>query len=245
MPIWWTALALPAQISIVVAIAIVILLVVIFGRKLSFSLGGAYGPRLVIGGKKRSCADCALLLFSKRERLEYRKRDIENKILKNQMNFAEIKLLEVQSGLLHSYREDLKNNRGSSFDHIEEHRQYKLYQGLLSSALMSVKDEIRRSFKENGFEKMGGSEFSTYVKNKATNLTSIGKDFMINMYPYDGMIISLDSRLDKLDAMYPKLEDSCFETYVKAKEVINEANEKIEALSVEFATEIDEFLENK
>lgn len=243
---WFLALPAPAKITLVavgaLALALALVLLGVFGRAtITFNKGV---PKIVLE-KNRSCADCILLIFGKRERLEYRKRMIENTILKDQMNFAEQKILEMSSILTTSYREDLSKARTGNPNLAEENKQYRMYEAILKNAMMLVKDEIRRSFKENGFEYLSGSEFSAYIKNKVNTLVAIGRDHVVNVYPYEGMIVPIEKRLEELQNRLPKIDDLCFELFIKSKEVRLDAKKKLDILEKEFADEIDEFVEAK
>lgn len=206
-----------------------------------------FGKNIITFGRqsKRSCGDCVLLIIGKRERLDAQKNFVLNRILKEQMNYAEQKLLDVQSLFLTSYREMLCKRRKQGDSSQEENKQYRLYQGILSSALMTVRDEIRRSFKENGLEHLGGVEFSNYVKNKVATLISLAKDYINNLYPYEGMYITIQDRMSNIVKLEPKLEDWCFDLFTKAKDIAVESKKKAEALDKEFSKEIDEFLQVK
>lgn len=194
------------------------------------------------GARKRSCSDCVLLLLGKRERLEHRIELIESRVLKDQMNFAEQKLIEIQSIFLQMYRETLRTNSGDDPDLDVINVQYRMYQGILGNALMATKDEVRRSFKENGFENIGGAEFSTYVKDRVATLISIGRDYVLNLYPYQGTLVSSDEIDTFIDKVKPQLEDVCFEVYIKGKEIKLANRERIKELEKEFADEIEEFV---
>lgn len=239
---WFIGLPLAAQIIFGLLSFAAIIAVAYIGR-LTIVMGG---PKISFGRVgRRNCGDCILLLMSKRERYELARDRTENHVLKEQMNLAEQKLLSVQSILLSSYREKLRVNRENNPNYNEENKQYRLYQGILGNALMSVKDEIRRSFKENGFVHLSGSEFSNYVKEKTKSLTSIGRDHVIDLYPYADMIVTIDDRLDNLDQIAPKLEDICFELFQGAKQIHKESMDALVRLNNEFSAEIDELVERK
>lgn len=64
--------------------------------------------------------------------------------------------------------------------------QYRMFWGLSNDALnIQMKDEIRRSIKENGFYELNGNDFSQYVKNQTKVLISIFRKHIINLYPPD------------------------------------------------------------
>lgn len=203
------------------------------------------GKNIITFGKtaKRSCGDCILLILGKRERLGSQKDFILNRILKEQMNFVEQKILEMQGVFLNSYRTQMHQLSDGEIPESEFNKQYRLYQGLMSTTMMAIKDEFRRSFKENGFEEMSGQEFTHFVKNKLGTIVSLGRDHLFNLYPYESMIIPVEKRIEWLDSYLSRLEDVCFEIYVKAKEIKIEATKKVQSLDKEFSKEIDEFIQ--
>jgi len=227
---------------IVCALAILVIVLAVMGK-----VSLKFGKNIVTFGrtKIRSCGDCILLVMSKRERYGSQKEFVLNSVLKEQMNFVEQKSMDVQGILLSSYREQMCNFAPKDTSHSEFNKQYRLYQGLLINSFCAIKDEFRRSFKENGFEEMSGQEFSHYVKNKVTLVVSIGRDPLFNLYPYEGMIVTVEERTKWLDSKINILEDICFEIFVKAKEIKLEATKKVALLDREFSKEIDELISRK
>lgn len=225
-------------IGIVVLVVLLIILAVLGKVNLRF------GKNVITFGRvaKRSCGDCMLLLMAKRERMESQRIFYHNRILKEQMNFVEQKILEMNSLFLNSYREQLHELAPKDTTPTEFNKQYKLYQGLLGSTMVVVKDEFRRSFKENGFEEMSGQEFTHYVKGKLANIVSLGREHLFNLYPYDGMIVSITARKEWLDSKLSALEDICFEIYGNAKNIKRDAVKKIDEIEKEFSKEIDEIV---
>lgn len=239
---WFLALPLAVQIMLSV-LAVIGVVALAFLGKFSIQMGG---PKISFGrSRRRNCGDCILLMMSKRERYEVSRDRIMNSILKDQMNVAEQKLLAVKSLLLSSYRDTLRERRDGDPNVDEENKQYRLYQGVLGNALMSVKDEIRRSFKENGFVDLSGTDYSLYVKDKVATLTAIGRDHVIDLYPYSGMVVTVEDRIKNLDKIAPVLEDICFEMFQKAKDIDKEALRQLNKLNEEFKDELNDFVEDR
>lgn len=235
---WFVGLPIAVQITIGVLAILMIGAIAYIGK-----VNIKFGKNIIsFGRSKRSCGDCILLLMAKRERMESQRNFVLTRVLKEQMNFAEQKLLELQGLFLNSYRRQLHDVAGNTPVESEINKQYRLYQGILSLSLMSVKDEFRRSFKENGFEELSGTEFTHYVKNKVLTLVSIGRDHLFNLYPYEGMYISVEERTKWLDSNLSTIEDLCFEVYVKVKEIKLESRRKVKEIEKEFSKEIDELL---
>jgi len=200
--------------------------------------------RLGIGGMKkrnrRACFDCYHIIISKKEKFQSFVEILENRILKDQMNFLEQKLIQITNMLSMSYRVDITKFRSDEPNVQEEHKQYILYREALKNALMIAKDEIRRSFKENGFLELSGNEFTSYVKGKTQILISMVREYIVNHYPYSGMIVDLDARFANFDKN--TLEDMVFEIFNNAKDVKSIALHKIEKLTADYETEMDNFL---
>jgi len=228
-------------IGIVVLVVLLIILAVLGKVNLRF------GKNVVTFGRvsKRSCSDCMLLLMAKRERMESQRIFYNDRILKEQMNFVDQKILEMSSLFLNSYREQLRELAPKDTIPTELNKQYKLYQGLLGSTMVAIKDEFRRSFKENGFEEMSGQEFTHYIKGKLANIVSLGREHLFNLYPYDGMIVSITARKDWLDTKLNVLEDICFEIYGNAKDIKRDAAKKVDEIEKEFVKEMDEIVKIK
>lgn len=190
--------------------------------------------------KKRSCKDCMVLSFSKREEFEIKRRKLENSILKTQMNFAEHRLESILFELCQDYREHLKSKRDDDTSINDEHKEGVLYEEVVKQSLNVAQDEIRRSFKENGFHELSGVEFQTYVKTKAQDLINRARSYLVHRYPSIGMIIPLDERMGRLDMA--KMEDICFDIYVNAKEVRVRLEKEIDELESEFVSKIQDLV---
>lgn len=236
---WFVGLPLAAQISLGV-----VFLLLLFGLAYLGKVNIKLGKNIITFGRmaKRTCGDCILLIMSKRERFDSQRNFVLNRILKEQMNFAEQKMIEVQNLLLTSYREML-NRKSKDSTGFEENKQYRLYQGILASAFIPIKDEIRRSFKENGFESLSGSEFVLYTKTKMQILLAMGKSYINDLYPYEGMFVTIEDRRKNLEQITPRLEDICSEVFTKAKDIRIDANKKVGSLEKDFSKEIDELLQ--
>lgn len=235
---WFIGLPIAVQITVGV-VAILTIGVIAYLGKVNIKFGKNI---ITFGRAKRSCGDCILLIMAKRERMESQRNFVLTRVLKEQMNFAEQKLLEVQGKFLNSYRAQLHELKTNDISETEINKQYRLYQGILSMSLMSVKDEFRRSFKENGFEDLSGPEFTHYIKDKLQTLVSIGRDHLFNLYPYDGMLVSIDKRTEWLDSNMGQMEDILFEVYVKAKEIKIDSRKKAKSIEEEFSKEMDELI---
>lgn len=122
--------------------------------------------------------------------------------------------------------------------------QYRMFWGLTNDAInIRMKDEIRRSFKENGFHELGGNQFSQYVKNQSKNLIGILKNHIINLYPPNTkkIIVSMDEILEYIDIKESSFEDFFFEIYTEAKKCKRQDEEAIQEIDKKFEEEINNF----
>ncbi len=193
---------------------------------------------------KRSCGSCVLIMMGEREKYEMRMRKTQNRVLKDQMNFTEQKIIEIQSLFIDSYTENVSHKRAEekANGRDQENIEYKVFYGLLRDSLILVKDEVRRSFKENGFFVLSGNEYATYVKDKTKYLLSILTQNIRNLYPAYGMFISTPDLIHDLESKLSKVEDIVFEVFTHAKETKGDADKSSKSLGAEFSDWIDLFI---
>jgi hypothetical protein len=190
---------------------------------------------------KRGCGDCILILIGEREKYELNIRKTYNRILKQQMNYVEQKLTEVQTLFSADFMECMHSMTGKSNEDTYE-TQYKLYYGLLRDSLVSAKDEFRRSFKENGFFELSDSDFTTYVKDKTKNLISLLIQHTRNMYPSRGVVVSAEHIINIYDKNLLNLQEVLFSIYATAKQVTAESDVEINDLKTQYAKWVDDFV---
>lgn len=126
--------------------------------------------------------------------------------------------------------------------------QYRMFWGLTNDAInIQLKDEIRRSFKENGFDELSGSEFSQYVKNQSKLIISKLRNHIINLYPPNkkGISISMEEILDYIDKRESTIEDVVFEIYIESKKIKKQDVESTKKIDEKFEKEIDTFIKKK
>jgi hypothetical protein len=150
--------------------------------------------------------------------------------------------VEKVFGMFQSYRKDLQR-LGRNLESEEEDKQYKQYCETLKNALMTCKDEIRRSFKDNGFHELSGIEYSSYIKDKTGTLISIAKSYMVDRFPHENMAVSLDHCLKNLDTRM--IEDITFEVFNRAKAIRMEAEENVAKIDVDFKEDLDKYVEEQ
>jgi hypothetical protein len=192
-------------------------------------------------GTIRTCGDCILIMFGIREKYETESYKIRHNVLRSQMSYFEQKSQEIVLWLTQSFQDDLEK-LGSSKPGEMKTAQFGYYQEALKCAMMSVKDEVRRSFKENGFAEFSENEFSNYVKSKLRTLISIAKSYLSTYYIQGSdTIVTLKYRYEKLD--YNRLNDIMFDVFGYARDALKEAEAKEKEIKEKFKNEIDLFVE--
>lgn len=249
---------LVALVLIVIAVIIISLrgkLGIKIGNK-SFNLGGggseekpkkgtkivSVPPSTAIIPQKRSCGDCVMLLMGEREKYELKIRKEQNRVMKTQMTFAEQKLIEIQTRISTNISGIIHQSIKEEFSVVEESVQYKLIYGLLKDALFQLKDEIRRSFKENGFYNIDGSELSQYLRERTLILSSMLSQYMRNIYPDRGGVLQVHKILTCIENEATFLTGIINDIYLHAKEVRLECDEKREELQIQFSKWVDDFI---
>ncbi len=194
-----------------------------------------------VSAQKRTCGDCILLLMGEREKFEFKIRREMDKVMKTQMTFAEQKLIEVQTKVSNNISTTIHESIENKTTTVEESVQYKLVYGLMKDSLFHVKDEIRRSFKDNGFYDINGSEFSWYVKERTQVITSMLSQYMRNIYPDRGGVLPLQKILKSMEKESTFLSGIINDIYSYAREVRLECDEKVKEIQTQFGTWVDNF----
>ena len=194
---------------------------------------------------KRGCGDCILIIMSEREKYGLKMSNVHDKILRNQMNFFEQKSVEIQEltekifcDLMESTRKQTVITASGKNVEIE----YKFFTELLKDALILVKNEIRRSYKENGYFEMSDSDFSIYIKDKNRLIINLIVQHVKSMYPSQGMTVTAYDFQSGLLFMMPQLHEILRECFEYAKDVTAEADRLVVGYQAEFSSWADKFI---
>ena len=192
---------------------------------------------------KRTCGDCVLILFGIREKYEYEDRRLDSSLLRLQMKFAEQKIQEAIFFLSQSFSDDIRI-LGEGEDGDKKVIQSALYCEALKNGMLSVKDELRRSFKENGFVSFSEREFTHYVKEKTITLLTIIRAYLNQHYvDCDSTIVHLKKRFERMDKYnIQKFEGWVFDVFINAKDIIDDIEKKKKINHENFKNEINEFV---
>lgn len=192
---------------------------------------------------KRSCGDCILILMGEREKFEFNMRKRLDKLLKAQMNFVEQKMIEMEGMLISSYTVLFNSAQNhAQFTGDGSNIEYKMFYGLIRDVLMTVKNEVRKSLKENGFYEITDTEFSVYVKDRVQVIITIMSQQLRNLYPSQGTVVTIEEIITNIEKKQPQLQSFVFDVYINAKQAVAETDQEIETLKNSFAQWVDEFV---
>jgi uncharacterized protein involved in tolerance to divalent cations len=242
---------LPAEFSFIIIILGIIAIVIIslrghlkFGKK-TLELGGSENENSGTTILKRSCGDCLRLLMGEREKYEFKINQESNKVLKTQMSFAEQKLMEMQNEFMKpiivAINKHVENNPGTDSLGADENIQYKLVYGLLKDVLFTIKDEIRRSFKENGFYHMENSDFNIYLGDRLKIIKSMLTQYIRNIFPDRSNIIRSEEILCIIENQNENFSKIFREIYTFAQTTRLDSDQKISEIKDEFTKWVDTF----
>lgn len=256
---WKYLSGLPAELSAVILILGIVAIVIIALRgrlkanlsKKSLELGEdltkspptiSSDTTSIVSIPKRSCGDCILLILAEREKFEIQIKQENNRILKTQMNFTEQKLLEIQNAVMRVVIETIHRYSQRNANSVDETIQYKLVYGLFRDVLLGVKDEMRRSFKDNGFYELNNSDFLSFIKDRTAIIQSMFDQYIRNIFPDNASIIKPQDLIDIFEKEKDFLSIIFNDIYSYARNVKLEAENRIEEMKNSFKKWIDEFI---
>lgn len=123
--------------------------------------------------------------------------------------------------------------------------QYRMYWGLVNNVLsILLKNELRRSFKENGFDNLSGHEFASFVKDKSKTLHAMLRQHLMDLYPPDErkLFVSMEEIMDYLDKKESEYEDIIFEIFIEAKKFKRHEIETYKKIDINFGDEVERFV---
>ena len=231
----WLSKFTPGSSAIILFVVLIIVILVKFKNVTTFI------KWVTKKGNARSCGDCILIMFGIREKYETESEKIDHNILRSQMSYFEQKSQELVLWLTQTYQDDLEVLGKDKPGELKA-QQFGYYQEALKCAILAVKDETRKAFKENGFIDFSDNEFSIYVKSKLRTLISIVKSYLTTYYFQNSeTIVTLKYRFEKLD--YNHLSDLAFDVFGYARDVVKESAIKENEIKEKFKREIDSFIE--
>jgi len=224
---WLLTLPWGWQVGLAIIAMFLITIIAIYG-KLWFSVGK---NKIGIGGKKqkRSCMDCSKLHRAESTKVNRKIAKIETSATKGKMTYAEQKLLDLKRTLYKAFSTKLKGD-GQDYKELRD-----LNARLKLTLKVSVQNEIRRSFKENGFHERDGGTFTEYVEDQTGTILDILEEDM--MLYYDNTLIS-----NIIDETKTEISDTLYSVYNNAKIVEVDSITKIHKLESDYDDSIDEFI---
>jgi len=122
--------------------------------------------------------------------------------------------------------------------------QYRMFQGLMNDIfLIIIKNEIRRSIKDNGFHDISDNEFSQYVKNQRVKIMSLLKEHLISLYPSaNSSNISMDDVLDFINNIELEINNIIYDIYSESKRLKKLEIELYDVIDKKFEADIEDFI---
>lgn len=195
--------------------------------------------------KKIICNECILSIMRKREAHDIKVQRIRNSIITTQMNFTKLKLerlsYEIVTNILSKM--STKRNPNDKIDYSKENKERTIIKEILKNAINNIKDELERSFIENGYYHLDNTRLDIYVNGKKEDILTIIKDYITMVYPYDDMYLSIEEVIDVFNNLY--LFDIIVEIYYYSKEVYTSSMNEITRLDNEYLADISKQYENK
>lgn len=234
-PLW-------AQILSGFAILATCIIISIYGQaaigwgKTKIGLGGAKSK--IKYKQKRDCMDCLTILRGKAAKINRKIHSIENKILKDKMNHAEQKIVTIQRMIFTKYSKAVRDKDIGSED--RESKECNLYHARMVIALGIIKDELRRSFKENGFHELSETELNVYIKDQTKMILGIYNEYMLANYPRQ-MVVSAEEAQEVIDDLAAEIREILDDLYRKAREIELDYNKDILQLEQVYEQDVDEF----
>lgn len=191
--------------------------------------------RLGIGkqnlSKGRTCMDCSKLHRSKAAKVHFKIIRIESNILKSKMNHVEQELLTLKRNLYTTFSKIIKLLYTTKLEN-----KMKDFNTRICLILEDVvKDEIRRSIKENGFHEKTGDEFYKYVEGQKKMIQDIIEDNLLVYYDND-IILKISDQINKTLNIIMK------SIYEEVKNIEVKAIKDIEVCEQKYETDLDNFI---
>ncbi len=236
---WLASLPVIWQTSITLALLFTITIAAVWGK-----INLAWGKFRLGFGVSKNCENCSDTIRAMNQKLDRGIFRVDHDNLKKKMNNAEQHLLSVQTDLYEVYtnmmRKKTKNDHESD---IAEDKELSSYRSKLDIAISLMKDELRRAFKENGYEILNTAQFEEYTMQETQILTDIFERFVGANYPRH-MIISSKEVNEIILKYRPKLNTAVHSVFSKAKVIEERCSEDIKALEAKYETDINELINN-
>jgi hypothetical protein len=171
---------------------------------------------------------------------EIRHEQIRSGILRDKMVFAEGLLDSWRCLFLDGYKDLI-----DSGDEDQKNVEYKMVDGTFNSALYEIKDELRRSFKENGFDTLDSLEFSKFCAGKSLFVINRLRSIIKAVYPFRGVLVSAEELLDLVDERKDRIKEDCLRMYSTAILIQGTADRELKDLDIDFHKKLEKISGHK
>lgn len=125
--------------------------------------------------------------------------------------------------------------------------QYRMFSGIVNESLnILIKNEFRRSCKENHLDQLTGLDFNNYVKDKHKRIIAILKKHIIDFYPSNSNLkISIDNILEYIKSKDSFYEDMVLAIFTEARQIKIDNDKKLVEIENEFINDMNNFVRNE
>ncbi len=228
---WFIAIPILWQVTMIILAMIFITIIAVYGH-----IWVGWGKKKIgIGrettAKERMCMDCSMHHRSTAAKVNFKITRIESSIMKNKMNNAEQELLDLKRNLYTNFSKILKTRK---VDNIES--ELKEFNTRIRLVLNDVvKDEVRRSIKENGFHQKTGDTFVRYVDGQVKVINDLIEDTLLLYYTNDVILEISGATKDKLVKVVKSI-------YHEAKEIELKATTAIKKCEKEYDDTLNKYI---
>jgi hypothetical protein len=186
--------------------------------------------------------------MGEREKCELKISSIQDRILKNQMNFFEQKMVEIQELIEKIFNDLMESTKKQTVTNAPGRNldiEYKFFTELIKDSLNLVKNEVRKSYKENGYFDMSDSDFSIYIKDKNRLVINLITQHVKSLYPSQNMTVTPADFHSGLLFVMPQMHEIIRECFEYAKEVTIDSEKQVEFFKKEFSSWVDRHISEK
>lgn len=225
---------------IILGLILAVVALAFLGIRSKSSINLSVGPfKLVLGGKEP--VNLASLISSILEHQEDNIRkmfQIENDIIKKQMNYTEQMLYQLKYIMSEMYS-DLLIKKIAKTEDVKLHKDYRYQQRILNILIKEMKDSLfYEAFLDNHLEAITGADWDRYIDDKSTYALNYIRDFL-DSYSENGTILTRKEVSDSEKNIIPKIKDVIKLIFEKAKDISVSGRQDIQLLRLESKDQVN------
>lgn len=230
MGAWYIALPIIWQVTLPILAMVFLTIIALKGRVVI-----GWGKKKIGIGKdsvkERTCMDCSIHHRSAAAATNFKITRVESSIMKNKMNNAEQELLDLKRNMYTNFSKIVKTQK---VDNIEsEMKEFNTRIRLILNDV--VKDEIRRSIKENGFHQKTGDDFVRYIDGQIKVINDLIEDSLLLYYTNETILTISAAVKDNLAKVVKSI-------YFEARAIELKAVTKIKKYEKEYDDKLTKYI---